>query len=226
MAATTTTTLRFAVLLTAANGFLDAYTYVTRGGVFANVQTGNVILFAIDLAHGQVGKTLAHLWPIFAFLIGVLLSAHIKSGRVHKVLSHPLRWTMGIQAVAFAVIGFVPTTVANVLVTIPISFLAAMQFTLFRNIGDLTYVSVATTGNLMRGMEAAYSALVDKDDSARLAFRVYGTLIATFAAGAVLGAFASLYWGFRAVWVPAAFLAITLVLFIIDEREGREVEEP
>ena len=91
-----------------------------------------------------------------------------------------------------------------------------------RNIGDLTYVSVATTGNLMRGMEAAYSALVDKDDSARLAFRVYGTLIATFAAGAVLGAFASLYWGVRAVWVPAAFLAITLVLFIIDEREGKE----
>jgi uncharacterized membrane protein YoaK (UPF0700 family) len=220
--ATTTTTLRFAVLLTAANGFLDAYTYMTRGGVFANVQTGNVILFAIDLSRRHWGTTLAHLWPIFAFLVGVLLSAHIKSGRVEKIVSHPLRWTMGIQAVAFAVVGFVPTTVPNNLVTIPISFLAAMQFTLFRNIGDLTYIAVATTGNLMRCMEAGYSLLVDKDDSARLAFRIYTTLIATFASGAVLGAFASLYWGLRAVWLPAAFLAVTLVLFIIDEREGKE----
>jgi Protein of unknown function (DUF1275) len=36
-------TLRFAVLLTVVNSFLDAHTYLVRGGVFANVQTGNVI---------------------------------------------------------------------------------------------------------------------------------------------------------------------------------------
>jgi uncharacterized membrane protein YoaK (UPF0700 family) len=222
MAATTTTTLRFAVLLTTANGFLDAYTYITRGHVFANVQTGNVILFAMDLTHRKWGTTLAHLWPIFAFLAGVLLSAHIKSGRVEKLVTYPMRWTMGIQAVAFAAVGFVPTTVPNSFVTIPISFLAAMQFTLFRSIGDLTYIAVATTGNLMRVMEAGYSVVVDKDDAARLAFRVYGALTVTFASGAVLGAFASLYWGIRAVWVPAALLAVTLAFFIIDDRQGRQ----
>jgi uncharacterized membrane protein YoaK (UPF0700 family) len=222
MEATTTTTLRFAVLLTTANGFLDAYTYITRGHVFANVQTGNVVLFAVDLTHGHWGTTLAHLGPIFAFLVGVLLSAHIKSGRVEKRVTYPVRWTMGIQAIAFATVGFVPTTVPNNLVTIPISFLAAMQFTLFRSIGDLTYIAVATTGNMMRVMEAGYSVVVDKNDESRLAFRVYGALTTTFAVGAVLGAFASLYWGIRAVWVPAALLAVTLVFFIIDEREGMQ----
>jgi uncharacterized membrane protein YoaK (UPF0700 family) len=222
MEATTTTTLRFAILVTAANGFLDAYTYITRGHVFANVQTGNVILFAIDLSHGNWGSTLRHLWPILAFLVGVLLSAHIKSGRLDNLVTHPMRWTMGIQAVAFATVGFVPATVPDSFVTVPISFLAAMQFTLFRSIGDLTYIAVATTGNLMRVMEAGYSVVVDKNDASRLAFRVYGALSATFAGGAVLGAFASLYWGIHAVWVPAALLAVTLVLFIIDEREGKE----
>ena len=222
MPVNTTTTLRFAVMLTAANGFLDAYTYITRGGVFANVQTGNVILFAIELRNGHWGPVLAHLYPILAFLAGVLLSAHIKSGRVERYVAHPLRWTMGIQAVAFAVVGFVPATVPSGFVTVPISFLAAMQFTLFRSIGDLNYVAVATTGNLMRFVEAGYSRFADKDASARPAFRVYGTLITTFSSGAVLGAFASLYWGIRAVWIPAAFLAITLVFFIADEREGKE----
>src|ERR1700756_4832100 len=101
MAVGTSTTLRFAMLLTAANGFLDAYTYIIRGGVFANVQTGNVIFFAIDLARRHYGNTFAHLWPILAFLAGVLLSSHIKSGRAEKLVAHPLRWTMGIQALAF-----------------------------------------------------------------------------------------------------------------------------
>lgn len=222
MTVNTTTTLRFAVMLTAANGFLDAYTYITRGGVFANVQTANVILFAIDLSHRHWSTTLAHLWPIFAFLLGVLLSAHIKSGRAEKLVSHPLRWTMGFQAVAFAIVGLVPTTVPSSFVTVPISFLAAMQFTLFRSIGDLTYIAVATTGNLMRFVESAYSVYVDKDDTARAAFRIYGTLIATFSGGAILGAFACLYFGIRAVWLPAAFLAVTLIFFIVDERAGKE----
>ena len=222
IAVQTSTTLRFAMLLTAANGFLDAYTFITRDGVFANVQTGNVIFFAIDLSGGHWRTTLAHLWPILAFLVGVLLSAHIQSGRAEKLVSHPLRWTMAFQAVAFAIVGFVPTTVPNSFVTVPISFLAAMQFTLFRNIGDLTYIAVATTGNLMRFVEAAYAVLVDKDDAARLAFRVYGILIATFSGGAVIGALASLSWGVRAAWIPAALLAVTLVFFIVDEREGKE----
>jgi uncharacterized membrane protein YoaK (UPF0700 family) len=222
MAVKTSTTLRFAMLLTLTNGFLDAYTYITRGGVFANVQTGNVILFAIDMRHGHWAHSLDHLWPILAFLAGVLLSSHIKSGRVERRLPHPLRWTMAIQAVAFAVVGFVPTSVPSGFVTIPISFLAAMQFTLFRSIGDLNYVAVATTGNLMRCVEAGYSVFVDKDNDARFAFRVYGILITTFASGAVIGAFTSEGWGIRAVWVPAACLAVTLVLFIIDEREGKK----
>ena len=34
-------------------GFLDAYTYVSRGGVFANAQTGNIILLILGLASGE-----------------------------------------------------------------------------------------------------------------------------------------------------------------------------
>ena len=41
-------------------------------------------------------------------------------------------------------------TVDHTYVTMPISFLAAVQIGLFRNVGDLAYLPVATTGNLMR----------------------------------------------------------------------------
>lgn len=216
-----TRTVWFAVLLTLTNGFLDSYTYFARGGVFANVQTGNVIFFAIDLSERKVAAALAHVWPMFAFIAGVALAAHIKSGRVERLLPRSLRWTMAVQVAALALIGFVPATVPHSYVTVPISFLAAVQIGLFRNIGDLNYMPVATTGNMMRLVEAGYQGFVDRHPESRRAFGVYAAVIATFTAGAVLGAVASRAWHVHAIWCAAAILAVTLVLFVIDERRLR-----
>jgi uncharacterized membrane protein YoaK (UPF0700 family) len=216
-----TRSLWFALLLTLANGFLDAHTYLVRGGVFATVQTANVIFFAIDTSERKFTAALAHVWPLLAFIAGVTLASHIKSGRVERTVPRPLVWTMAIQAVALVVIGFVPASVPRSYVTVPISFLAAMQIGLFRNIGDLVYLPVATTGNLMRFVEAGYDGFVEKHAPSRRAFGVYGALILTFAAGALIGAVASLALGVHAIWLPAGVLAITLCLFIIDERHLR-----
>ena len=216
-----TRSLWFALLLTLANGFLDAHTYVARGGVFANVQTANVIFGAIDSSKQHWALALAHLWPLLAFIAGVGLASHIKSGRAERFVARPLVWTMAVQAVALAVIGFVPASVPHSYVTVPISFLAAMQIGLFRNVGELVYLPVATTGNLMRFVEAGYDDLVEKHAESRRACGVYGTLILAFAAGALAGAFASRAWGVHAIWLPAGFLAVTLCLFIIDEQHLR-----
>jgi uncharacterized membrane protein YoaK (UPF0700 family) len=216
-----TRSLWFALLLTLANGFLDAHTYLVRGGVFATVQTANVIFFAIDTSERKFTAALAHVWPLLAFIAGVTLASHIKSGRVERTVPRPLVWTMAIQAVALVVIGFVPASVPRSYVTVPISFLAAMQIGLFRNIGDLVYLPVATTGNLMRFVEAGYDGFVEKHAPSRRAFGVYGALILAFAAGALIGAVASLALGVHAIWLPAGVLAITLCLFIIDERHLR-----
>jgi uncharacterized membrane protein YoaK (UPF0700 family) len=211
-------TLWFALLLTVTNGFMDAHTFFVRGGVFANVQTGNVIFFAIDLSERKLAAALAHVWSILAFMVGVGLAAHIKSGRVERFVSHPLRWTMAVQVVVLAGIGFVPVSVAHSYVTVPIAFLAAVQMGLFRNVGDLAYLPVATTGNLMRFVETGYDGFVDKHTASRRACGVYGTLILGFTGGALMGAVASRAWGAHAIWLAASILAVTLVLFIVDER--------
>jgi uncharacterized membrane protein YoaK (UPF0700 family) len=218
----TSTTLRFALLLTVANGFLDAYTYLARGGVFANVQTGNVIFFALNMSQGKPIGALAHLWPILAFIAGVGLASHLKSGRADRYLKHPLRWTMLVQAIVLFVIGFVPTTVAHTYVTVPISFVAAMQIGLFRNVGDFVYLPVATTGNLMRLVESGYTGVVDHDATSRRAFGIYAALTLFFTGGALIGAFATRVWSVHAIWLPAAVLFVTLVLFVIDEHKGIE----
>ena len=47
--------------LAVVGGFLEAYTYVTRDGVFANAQTGNIARMGLNLAQGNVLLTLRYL---------------------------------------------------------------------------------------------------------------------------------------------------------------------
>lgn len=56
-----------AALLALSGGLLDAYTYLCRGGVFANAQTGNMVLLAIRAAEGKWQEAGRYLIPILAF---------------------------------------------------------------------------------------------------------------------------------------------------------------
>lgn len=222
MDTSTSTSLRFALLLTAAGGFLDAYTYVSRDGVFANAQTGNVIFLSVDAAGGHWRDALAHLWPILAFIVGVALANLLKSDRVEQAIAHPIRWAIVAQVLVLVAVGFVPHSVNNAVVTIPIAFVAAIQIGLFRTVGSLAYITIATTGNLMRFTESLYAGTVDRNSESRRTAGIYAAIISCFALGAVVGALATKAFEGQAAWIPAGFLAITLVLFYIDERKGTE----
>ncbi|AOW95170.1 hypothetical protein BFN03_17430 [Rhodococcus sp. WMMA185] len=212
--------MRFAVLLTVTSGFLDAYTFISRGGVFANSQTGNVILMGIDFSAGNVGAALAHVWPISAFVVGVAIANSLKSPRVKRVVEHPIRAAMVAQVIVLVAVGFVPTTVPDPVVTIPIAFVAALQIGLFRSVRSLSYIAIATTGNLMRLTEAAYAGFLRKDLEARKNTGVYGAVVGGFAAGAVIGAVCTRILGHEAAWLAASLLFCTLVLFYVDEQEA------
>ena len=45
--------LLIGVLLSISGGLMDAYSYLYRGQVFANAQTGNVLLFSVHLSKGE-----------------------------------------------------------------------------------------------------------------------------------------------------------------------------
>lgn len=215
----TSTSLRIALLLTLSNGFLDPYTYICRGGAFSTTQTANVVFFAARLTSGHWSAAIAKLWPILAFMVGVAFATHIRSGRLFVLKRYPLHWVMAIQAVVLAVVGFVPASVSPVTVAVAISFVAAMQMALFRSVGDLAFVAVATTGNLMRFVEQGYAGIVNHDADGRRGFRVYALMISTFATGAVIGAATTHLIGTRAAWLPAAFVAGTLLLLCLEKPE-------
>jgi uncharacterized membrane protein YoaK (UPF0700 family) len=213
------TTTRFAVLLTLANGFIDPYTVLTRGGVFANVQTGNVIFCAVALSVREWGQALERLGLVVAFVSGVALAAHLKAGGLDRIVPHPLRWTLVIQAIVLVVSGLVPVSAPQSYVTVPISLLAGMQAGLFRQIGNVTYFPIATTGNLLRIGQAGHDYLIARRADARKGFLIYCWLIPSFSCGAVIGAFVTRAVGVRAIWVAAALLTVVLILLVLDQRK-------
>lgn len=63
--------LALGIVLTLAGGFQDAYSYNCRGKVFANAQTGNIVLLGQNLATGNWQSAVRYLLPILAFIGGV-----------------------------------------------------------------------------------------------------------------------------------------------------------
>ena len=54
----TSDTFRIGILLSMAGGFTDAYTFVIRGNVFANAQTGNIVLLGLKLVEAKWGEAI------------------------------------------------------------------------------------------------------------------------------------------------------------------------
>ena len=63
------------MILAISGGFMDAYTYLIRGGVFATGQTGNFVLVAIRGVSGEYKHMIQSCVPIAAFWIGIFLQS-------------------------------------------------------------------------------------------------------------------------------------------------------
>ena len=145
------------VLLALTGGFLDAYTYVSRGGVFANAQTGNMVLLGIRLSEGAWRQAAYYFVPIVAFAAGVLLAELIQKKHKWNAGLHWRQRTVLIEAAVLLAAGFVPSGKLDSGVNIAISFVCAMQVESFRKIHGLTYATTMCTGNCEAGRRICFN---------------------------------------------------------------------
>ena len=66
--------IRLGAILAVSGGFMDAYSYIQRDEVFANAQTGNIVLMSMNLMSGKFYTALHYFLPIAAFAAGVFAS--------------------------------------------------------------------------------------------------------------------------------------------------------
>ena len=114
-------------------GLQDAYTYFCRGKVFANAQTGNIVLFSAYLFSGEWARCLHYLIPVLAFMVGIFAAECIHRHYKYMEKVHWRQLIIMIEIVLLFAVGFLPqevNTFANALV----SFVCAMQVQTFRKV--------------------------------------------------------------------------------------------
>ena len=211
--------LALSCVLALSGGFQDAYTYFTRDAVFANAQTGNVVLMSASLLRGDWAVAWHYLLPICAFAAGVLAAEHVRSlGRTSRRF-HWRQICLLIEAGIMLAVGFMPQRV-NVLANVSISFACAMQVQSFRKVGGVSYASTMCIGNLRGGTEALYHYLRYKERRFVREAEYYFGVILAFAVGAALGGNVSLYLKERAIWICAGLLSVGFVMMIPDPPDG------
>ena len=129
-----------AVLLTLAGGFQDAYSYNCRGKVFANAQTGNIVLLGQNLAQGNWGTALHYLMPLAAFISGVYVTEWVHHLYKDYQRIHWRQIVLIVEVVLLAVVGILPHSF-DVLANVLMSFACAMQVNSFRKFRRIPCVS-------------------------------------------------------------------------------------
>ena len=204
------------VFLSMSGGLQDAYTYLARGGVFANAQTGNIVLLSVNLFQGGWGMALRYLVPLSAFALGVL-AAELTRWRFQNLSRFHWRQLVVLAEIAllFAV-GFLPDSLdlpANALV----SFSCAMQVQAFRKVDGYAFASTMCIGNLRSGMESLCAwRRTGNTQSRRKAGRYFGVIL-LFALGAGIGGVCVPLLGFRTIWLSSSLLAVSFCLMFIRE---------
>ena len=151
-------TFALGALLAAAGGFLDAYTYLLRGGVFANAQTGNIVLLGMRLAEGEPGRALGYLVPILAFAAGVAATEGLRrrwaaSPRGRAARLHWRQIVLGAECAILLAVAFLPAGRWDMAANVAISFLCAMQVQAFRALEGNAFATTMCTGNLRSATE-------------------------------------------------------------------------
>lgn len=198
------------ILITLSGGLQDAYTYLIRDHVFANAQTGNIVLLMVSLFDGNFQKAGSYLIPILSFALGIA-AAHTLSMKWKCRLLSWRQFIILLEFLLLIAVGFIPLSLsqyANALV----SFSCAMQVQSFRRFHGRAYASTMCIGNLRSGMESLSIYCNTKNKDAIIDALHYFGVILTFGIGAGIGGVLSSAYGVQAIWASPLLLIIAFTV--------------
>mgnify|MGYP002640835413 CR=1 FL=1 len=212
-----------AVFLSLSGGLQDAYTYLFRGKVFANAQTGNIVLLSSNIMDGQWDRVLHYLVPLCAFALGVLVAEKMRESFCNMQRLHWRQLVVLGEVLLLFIVGFLPQE-QNLLANAIVSFSCAMQVQAFRKVHGYPFASTMCIGNLRSGMDALVAFGHSHDKNALWKSLHYFAIIFIFALGAGIGTQCVGIFGERTIWLSCALLLVSLCFMFIKE-DLPEIEE-
>ena len=196
-------------------GLQDAYTYLCRGKVFANAQTGNIVLLSAYLFEGDTARAVRYLVPVLSFALGVFAAEciHRRFKRMEKI--HWRQLIILSEIVLLFAVGFLPQE-RNMAANMLVSFVCAMQVQTFRKVRGHAYASTMCIGNLRSGTAAFSMYLRDKRPEQLRQSLYYFGIILFFAIGAGIGGNLSMRYGIHMIWVSVGCLLVSFFMMFFE----------
>lgn len=195
--------LTTAFLFTFMGGFCDGYTYLTRGGMFSYMQTGNLIKLCISIANGSF--EVIFLIPIIAFCLGCIAIVFLSKYKYYTYI------TTILLLASFVSCSFCPNEyVWNIVCVSTLSFVGAMQFQAFNKCLDFHYTSTMCTNNMR-----LFSTNLANKNFVKAMFYLAITL--SFALGVIISVFIIKALDNYALAPSASIFVIILILLFVNK---------
>ncbi|MGF0096094.1 YoaK family protein [Peptoniphilus sp. SGI.035] len=204
------------VFITLAGGFQDAYSYLMRGKVFANAQTGNIVLLFKNIVELNFKASISYLIPIIAFTFGIYIAVRFEDA-IEKRRLHWRQYIVAFEIIIMIIVSIVPENLNN-LANALLSFSCAMQVYAFKKIYGLNFATTMCIGNLRSATENLSKYHITKDRKYLENSKKYYTVIFIFGMGAALGNIASDYFRLKSIIVAAICLAISFIILFFEDR--------
>ncbi|MBO4458328.1 MAG: DUF1275 domain-containing protein [Butyrivibrio sp.] len=212
----TSESFRLSALLSFSGGLQDAYTYNVRDKVFANAQTGNVVLMSQNFMQGNPVQGIQYMCPLLSFALGIFVAERIENGYKTIEKIHWRQIIVIIEMIALFAAGFLPSNM-NMIANMIVSFSCAMQVQTFKKVHGYGYASTMCIGNLRSGTESLSQYLRTKNKESLYKSLHFFGIILIFAVGAGFGGVISGMLGIRTIWISVAILLIVATLMVREE---------
>ncbi|MBQ9574855.1 MAG: DUF1275 domain-containing protein [Synergistaceae bacterium] len=190
-------------LLTVAGGMMGLYTYMMRGGVFSNAQTGNIVKMCAALGTRNFRACLYYFIPFTAYILGTILSEVLPQKVRQKKL---IRWDtllVGIEIAVLFLVGFIPFTWPDQVAQVIINFLCAMQFNTFRQAEGVPMATTFVT-NHVRQIGISIARIIkhhEQEAEAKAKMAKHAKIIFAFVTGGVTVTALGPYTGQYTIWL-------------------------
>lgn len=211
-------------LLMFVGGFLGAFTYSIRGGIFCNAQTANFVLMGMAIGNQEWSKALYYIVPMSAYLGGTILSEALPSP-IKKL--EIVRWDtllIGIEMVVIFILGLLPETAPFQISQIAINIIMSMQYNTFRQARGIPMATTFCTNHIRQVGVHLYKTIHHHNDkNYRMRFLIHLGMLLTFVSGAIISTALCKYLLGKAIWVTLIPLGILFVQLLkadlIEEKD-------
>ncbi|MBE5959603.1 MAG: DUF1275 domain-containing protein [Lachnospiraceae bacterium] len=206
------------MVLALSGGFMDAYSYLCRDEVFANAQTGNILLFGVNLVERNFAVAVRYLCPILAFTVGIIIADFIRFKVSPERQIHWRQIVVLIEAVILFGVAFIPrgySLPANTL----ISLACGIQVESFRSIKGNGIATTMCIGNLRSGTQNLCEYIISKNKEYIRKCGLYYGIIFCFAVGAIIGSFFIKYINESAILICSVLLMIAFLMMYKGNNE-------